>query len=143
MYRHILIPTDGSDLSKNVVEHGLALTKENNARATGIIVSMPYYIFASDGDVFPQDLYEQSTTVVANGRLAEFSRMASATGIPSNTIHVRYLQPYQAILDTAKNERCDLIVMATHGRRGISAIVLGSETVKVLTHSTVPVLVYR
>jgi len=65
------------------------------------------------------------------------------SGVPCNTIHMEDIQPYQAIIDAAKHEGCDLIVMASHGRHGMSAVVLGSETVKVLTHSTVPVLVYR
>ena len=85
---------------------------------------------------------DRCSEVVLNVSI-EFKAIAAAAGVSCNTIHVQHSQPYQAILDAAKNERCDLIIMASHGRRGISAIVLGSETVKVLTHSTIPVLVYR
>ena len=143
MYQHILIPTDGSPLSRKAIEHGIAIAKETGAKVTGITVSTPYYVFASDPDLLSQDVYEKSTTAFANKCLIEFKAIAAAAGVSCNTIHVQHSQPYQAILDAAKNERCDLIIMASHGRRGISAIVLGSETVKVLTHSTSPVLVYR
>jgi nucleotide-binding universal stress UspA family protein len=68
---------------------------------------------------------------------------AAASGVSCDVVHVEHEHPYQAIINTAKNSRCDLVVMASHGRRGVSAIVLGSETVKVLTHSAIPVLVYR
>jgi nucleotide-binding universal stress UspA family protein len=143
MYKHILIPTDGSELSEKAVKHGIAIAKETKAEITGIMVSMPFYVFASDPDVLPQELYEKSTTSFANKCLNELKNTAEGVGVPCNIIHVEHTQPYQGILDAAKQEGCDLIVMASHGRRGISAIVLGSETVKVLTHSSIPVLVYR
>jgi len=143
MYKHILIPTDGSELSKRAIEYGVALAKEMKAKVTGITASMPYYTFTTDPDIFPQDLYRSSTISFANKCLNDLKSVAMNSGVACNTIHVEDMQPYQAIIDAAKNEGCDLIVMASHGRRGMSAIVLGSETVKVLTHSTVPVLVYR
>jgi nucleotide-binding universal stress UspA family protein len=100
-------------------------------------------VFASDPDVLPQELYEESTTTFANKCLNELKSTAVAASVPCKIIHIEHSQPYQAIIHAAKREGCDLIVMASHGRRGVSAIILGSETVKVLTHSTIPVLVYR
>jgi len=143
MYKHILIPTDGSELSKRAIEYGVALAKEMKAKVTGITASMPYYTFTTDPEIFPQDLYRSSTISFANKCLNDLKSVAMNSGVPCNTIHMEDIQPYQAIIDAAKHEGCDLIVMASHGRRGMSAVVLGSETVKVLTHSTVPVLVYR
>ena len=75
--------------------------------------------------------------------LSSISVTANSAGVPCETLHVEHEHPYQAIIDTAASKGCDLILMASHGRRGIAAVVLGSETVKVLTHSKIPVLVYR
>jgi nucleotide-binding universal stress UspA family protein len=82
-------------------------------------------------------------TTVAAQRLDKVKEAAEAAGVDCEVVHVEHAHPYNAIIDIAKAKGCDLIVMASHGRRGVSAIVLGSETVKVLTHSTIPVLVYR
>ena len=117
MYQHILIPTDGSELSQQAIEHGVALAKSVNAKVTVMTVTAPFQLFAME--------------------------VAKAAGISCDIIRVEHEHPYRAIIDTAAQKSCDLIVMASHGRRGISAVVLGSETVKVLTHSAVPVLVVR
>jgi nucleotide-binding universal stress UspA family protein len=78
-----------------------------------------------------------------NRCLSRVSAAAKLAGVPCETLHIEHEHVYQAIIDTASARRCDLIVMASHGRRGVSAVVLGSKTVKVLTHSKIPVLVYR
>jgi len=145
MYRHILLPTDGSELSQKAIDYGMALAKSVNAKVTVLTVSTPFHVFAVEPgivtDTFEQ--YQKHTAALAAKYLNVAKESALAAGVSCDTMHVEHAQPYLAIIDTAQRKSCDLIVMASHGRRGISAIVLGSETVKVLTHSTIPVLVFR
>ena len=145
MYKHILIPTDGSDLSKDAIQYGISLAKDANAKVTGITVSIPFHVLAVDPDMLTDtsESYKKRMTAVATKYLGQVKDAAAGAGVSCNTVHVEHEHPFQAIIDAAKTKACDLIVMASHGRSGISAIVLGSETVKVLTHSTIPVLVYR
>ena len=133
MYKHILIPTDGSQSATNGIPHVIALAKTLGAEVTGITVTVPSQIFADS----------KRTTAIAKKYLGQVKDAAATAGVRCRLIHAEHEQPYQAIIDTAKKNGCDLIVMASHGRRGVSALILGSETVKVLTHSTIPVLVYR
>ncbi len=140
MYKHILIPTDGSDLSKDAVTYGMSLAKAVNAKVTGITVSPPFAVLAAVVDT--SESYKKRMTTIATEHLEQLKDAAKA-GVTCDTLHVEHAHPFQAIIDAAKMKGCDLIVMASHGRRRLSAIVLGSETVKVLTHSTIPVLVYR
>jgi nucleotide-binding universal stress UspA family protein len=144
MFKHILIPSDGSDLSKDAVQYAISLAKSVNAKVTGIIVSIPFHVFTADVEMIEDtpESYKKRVAALATKYLEQVKDAAKA-GVSCDTIHVEHEHPYQAIIDAAKTKGCDLIVMASHGRRGISAIVLGSETVKVLTHSTIPVLVYR
>ena len=145
MHEHILVPTDGSDLSKNAVRYGIALAKAVNAKVTAITVSTPFHVFAVDPDMLTDtfESYKKRMTTIAKKYLKQAKDAAAEAGVSCDTVHVEHEHPYQAIIDAAKAKGCNLIVMASHGRRGISAVVLGSETVKVLTHSTIPVLVYR
>ena len=145
MYKHILIPTDGSDLSKDAVQYGISLAKSANAKVTGITVSTPFHVFAGNPDMLTDtsESYKKRMTTIATKYLGQVKDAAAGAGVSCDTVHVEHEHPFQAIIDAAKTKGCDLIVMASHGRRGISAIVLGSETVKVLTHSIIPVLVYR
>ena len=137
MYKHILIPTDGSELSRKAIQHGIALAKSVNAKVTVMTVTAPFDVFAVERGM------EQHAMNLATKDLNAATEVAKAAGISCDTMRVEHEHPYRAIIDTAAQKVCDLIVMASHGRRGISAIVLGSETVKVLTHSAVPVLVVR
>jgi nucleotide-binding universal stress UspA family protein len=132
-------------LSQKAVEHGLAMARAINAKATVLTVSAPFRIFTFEPDMATdtRDQYEQHVLANVSKYLAAAKQAASAAGVSCETVHVENEHPYQAIIDTAAQKKCDLIVMASHGRRGISAVVLGSETVKVLTHSAVPVLVVR
>jgi nucleotide-binding universal stress UspA family protein len=145
MHKHILVPTDGSDLSKDAVQYGISLAKAVNAKATGITVSTPFHVYAVDSAMLTDtpESYEKRMTTIATKCLQQVKHAAAQAGVKCDTVHVEHEHPFRAIIDAAKTRGCDLIVMASHGRRGISAIVLGSETVKVLTHSTIPVLVYR
>jgi nucleotide-binding universal stress UspA family protein len=145
MYRNILIPTDGSDLASKAVEHGLAFAKEIGAKVTALTITEPFRVFA----LAPSQLeytrgeYTKQADAYAEQVLAAVADGAARAGVTCEIHHVEQEHVYEAIVDTAAANGCDLILMASHGRRGVSALVLGSETVKVLTHSKIPVLVYR
>lgn len=145
MYRHIVIPTDGSALSDHAIDQALSLAKDIHARVTLITVVRPFHVFA----VAPEQLadtrvqYEQHAREEASGYLKAAQAKADALGIACDTAIVLHEHPYEAIIDTAGETGADLIAMASRGRRGVSALMLGSETLKVLTHSKIPVLVYR
>ena len=133
MYQHILIPTDGSELAERAVTHGLSLAKFVGAKVTVIIVEERL-----GGWLYTEEMKKNATSV-----LDRVANAAKQTGVPCDTIHVQDVQPYEAIIATATDRGCDLIVMASHGRSGLSAVVLGSVTNKVLTHTKVPVLVVQ
>ena len=145
MYQHILLPTDGSDLSDKAIPQGIELAKFIGARVTGIHVSSAYHAFTADplGVMDSADDYEADAREVGRLYLAVIEDAALAAGVPYEGVHVLHDHPHQAILDEAKRRECDLIVMASHGRRGLAALVLGSETHKVLAHGTIPTLVCR
>jgi nucleotide-binding universal stress UspA family protein len=145
MFKHILIPTDGSDLSRKAVLYGVRLAKESGAKVTGLTVAEPYRVATMDTILISVDEgdYEEQSRVLSEKAMEQVKMAAQAAGVPCETVREVNDQPYRAIIDAAQALQCDLIVMASHGRRGISALLLGSETAKVLTHSTIPVLVYR
>lgn len=145
MPEHILIPTDGSELSKKAIQHGVALAKTLAARVTGVTVSTPFHVFAIEPGMVTDtpETYAKHSADAAMKYLDTVKEAAAAAGVGCDVKRIEHEHPYEAIVDVAKQEGCDMIVMASHGRHGVSAIVLGSETVKVLTHSTIPVLVYR
>ena len=146
MYTNILIATDGSELAGNAVQHGIALAMRIVAKVMVLTVSAPFHVFTTDLEMVLEDTaaqYQAGMQQRAEKILGAVAHLAQAAGIACETVHVEHEHPYQAIIDTAGSRDCDLIVMASHGRRGISAIVLGSETVKVLTHSKIPVLVHH
>jgi nucleotide-binding universal stress UspA family protein len=145
MYRHILIPTDGSPLSEQAIHHGVALARTCRAAVTALTVSPTFQNFALDPvqvSATPEQ-YEVDCHARAEKHLAVARVEAGIADVPCETVHVTNDQPYRVIIDTARARHCDLIVMGSHGRRGVSALLLGSETTKVLTHSKIPVLVYR
>ena len=145
MFKHILIPTDGSDLSRKAVLYGVRLAKESGAKVTALTIAEPYRVASMDAVLIAitEDEYEEESRRMSDKALDQVKMAAVAADVPCETIREIHDQPYRAIIDAAHALGCDLIVMASHGRRGISALLLGSETVKVLTHSTIPVLVYR
>jgi nucleotide-binding universal stress UspA family protein len=144
MYKHILIPTDGSELSKKAIEHGLEMAKQLGAKVTAMSVRVPFYAIAVEGVSIPVPQETQKEIVAQVQRdLDAIAGQAKAAGVTCDTVQIENAQPWAGIIDTAGERGCDLIVMASHGRRGVSALLLGSETQKVLTHSKVPVLVYR
>jgi nucleotide-binding universal stress UspA family protein len=145
MYKNLLIPTDGSELAGKAVQHGITFAKEIGAKITVLTVTTPFHVLSLDPQVVEDtpSQYKKQVQEHAAKILGAIATAAKATGVACNTVHVEHEHPYRAIIDTAGSKGCDLIVMASHGRRGVSAIVLGSETVKVLTHSKIPVLVHR
>lgn len=145
MYRHILIPTDGSPLSDAAVKQGMAFARSVNAKVTGLNVSSPFHIFALDPMMVSDtpETYKTDCEAMAEKVLGVVKSEARAAAVPCDVEHVMAEHPYEAIIDTARDKGCDLIFMASHGRRGMSALLLGSETMKVLTHSKTPVLVCR
>ena len=140
MYTHILIPTDGSALAGKGVQHGVALAKRIGAKVT-ILTVLPPDMITADREV--DEIRKASKQKHAEEVLGAVATQTQTAGVACETIQVEHEHPYQAIINTADSKGCDLIVLASHGRRGISAIVLGSQTVKVLTHCKIPVLVYR
>jgi nucleotide-binding universal stress UspA family protein len=141
VYKHILIATDGSALSQEAVEHGIELARALGAKVTALTVSEPFYPSAFGPEFLEQ--YRKDVAALATKYLEVVKNAASSAGVSCDAARVEHEQPYKAIIDTAARMGCDAIVMGSHGRRGVSAIVLGSETVKVLTHSTIPVIVVR
>ncbi len=148
MFKHILLPTDGSKLSNRAVDRGIALAKDLGARITSIHVVPELRMITDESFVMPmgvelQRRYDREAKARAQKMLDAVGQKAQALGIQHAELVVTGELPYEAIIEAAKKQKCDLIMMASHGRRGISGLLLGSETAKVLTHSKVPVLVVR
>ena len=149
MYKHILVPTDGSTLSLKAAKAAVDLAKVHKAKITAIHVMAPYVApIAGDGimyypDSFSPEQYKKAVDKEAKKALAKVEAAARAKKVPFDSVAVTHDQPWESIVDTARKKKCDLVVMASHGRRGIAGLLLGSETTKVLTHSRTPVLVCR
>ena len=148
MYANILMSTDGSDVARKGVEHGIALAKALNAKATVITVTEPlpvdYGSGVAGGWVPSQeefDRFDAACKESAGKVLDEARAMAARIGISAEILHVPNAHPATAIVETAKSRGCDLIVMASHGRRGVRKLLLGSQTSQVLADGNVPVLV--
>ena len=145
MYKHLLLPTDGSDFSERAALYGVQLAKEINAKVTVIAVTAPWQAVAI-GEIavaIPEADYEARADANARSFVSKITDAAKAAQVPAEGVHVRDASPYQAIIEAAKSHGCDQIVMGSHGRRGLTGFLLGSETTRVLTHSKLPVLVYR
>jgi nucleotide-binding universal stress UspA family protein len=145
MYKNILISTDGSELSSKAIDHGLALAKSVGAKVTAITVLVPIHIYPVEAGIVSNipEQYHANIVAAAARDLDDIKAKAKAAGVECEAEAVEEEQAYEGIIGTAEKKGCDLIVMASHGRRGVSALVLGSETVKVLTHTTIPVLVIK
>ena len=144
MYKRILFPTDGSEITAKAVQTALGMAKLTGAELNVLAVKepVPYSAISEMQPVPPQEFFDAQERV-ASARVTAVTDAASAAGVRAVGHTVEALHPWEAILDHARTQDCDLIVMASHGRRGMSALLLGSETQKVLTHSTLPVLVVR
>ncbi len=139
MYKHILISTDGSELAQKGVTHGLALAKVSGSKVTVVTVTQPYPLQSAA----TIDSWSTAQTHHAEAALTPVAAAARAQGIEIHSHQITNDSPAEAIVETAKSLGCDLIVMASHGRRGVSRLLLGSQTAEVVSHSPVPVLVVR
>lgn len=144
MYKRILFPTDGSDITAKALQTALGMARLCGAELYALAVKepFPYSAISEMQPVPPQEFYDAQERVAAS-RIKTVADAALAAGIACHGHTVEALHPWEAILDHAKAQQCDLLVMASHGRRGMSALLLGSETQKVLTHSSLPVMVVR
>jgi nucleotide-binding universal stress UspA family protein len=147
MYKNILVATDGSKLSDKAVTSAIEIAQAMGARVTAFYAAPDYPLPAyADGVVYePVSRREYAKLAAADAKkiLDEVGAKASSAGVDCETAYTIAAAPWEAILAAAKKHKCDAIVMASHGRRGVSALLLGSETQKVLTHSKLPVLVVR
>ena len=147
MYKHILIPTDGSKLSEKAIEAGIEFARFIHARVTGF-TAVPEYQTPSEAELISRHgmsmaEYERDAKKQAESVLQPIADRARAAGVDYDADFAQCDRPHEAIIRAAQAHGCDLIFMASHGRRGLSALVHGSETQGVLTHSTIPTLVYR
>jgi nucleotide-binding universal stress UspA family protein len=144
MYTNLLVPTDGSEITDKAVQSAIALAKSLGARLSVVSVKepFPYSAISEMQPVPPQEFYDAQERI-ASARVKAVVDAAAAAGVACQAATVEALHPWEAITEQAKALGCDLIVMASHGRRGVSALLLGSETQKVLTHCAIPVLVIK
>ncbi|HTT10714.1 MAG TPA: universal stress protein [Burkholderiaceae bacterium] len=144
MMTKILVTTDGSELSRRAIDAAVDLARNLGAALVGF-TAVPAYPYASVGEIKPGDYsdFQARVGALANARLAAVETAARAASVECTTRMAETDQPWRAIIDTARDSGCDVIVMASHGRAGVSGVLLGSETQRVLTHSTLPVLVIR
>ena len=145
MYHHILIPTDGSPLSSVAVEQSMDFARDADAKVTVLTVVSPFHVFSADASQLTDTRvdFERRARMHAAKILTDAQLKAKTRGVSCEVVQLESDFPYDAIINTADKSGCDLIAMASHGRRGVAAIVLGSEALKVLTHSKIPVLIYR
>lgn len=145
MYKRILIPTDGSDASQRAILAGVDFAREVGAEVVGLTATPAFHVLSMDSEMLEETPEQFAAVSEARARriLADVENAAQGVGVACRIEHAIDDDPYAAIIATAQRLGCDLIVMASHGRRGLKGVLLGSETQKVLVHSTIPVLVHR
>ena len=144
MFKRILVPTDGSDITSKAVSTAIDLAKALGGSVFTVSVKEPFpYAAISEMQPTSPQLFFDAQERIAAGRVKAVADACAAAGVGCEARSVEAVHAWEAIIEQAKLHQCDLIVMASHGRRGMSALLLGSETQKVLTHSTIPVLVVR
>ncbi len=146
MFKHILMPTDGSEHSERAVERGIELAKLCGAKVTGIHVEPDYQLMMGPEGLMPADLeagMEEKERSRAEGFLAFVQRAADSAGVSCETVIAKGLQPYDAIVDAANERGCDLIVMTSRYRKGLASLIMGSEATRVLHRASIPVLTFR
>lgn len=145
MFKHFLLPTDGSALSNSAVENAVRLAKDTGAKVTGLHVIAPFHVFTAHSTMLEEtrETYEKEARAEAARALDVVTRAASGAGVECDTVTAIDDDPHDAIIETARQKGCDVIAMASHGRKGVKGLLVGSETQKVLTHSSIPVLVYK
>lgn len=149
MYKHILLPVDGSALSRKAERECIAFAKSIGAKVTAIHVVSRFHLHITPWAT-PKEMlttiekqHEEEAQEIARTMLSALETRAKAEGVKCDSVIVVGDSPYEEIIDNAEKRKCDLIMMASHGRSGVDAVLLGSETVKVLTHAKIPVLVVR
>ena len=144
MYKRILVPTDGSELSDRAIQGAAQFAKPLGAELVILTVMEPYS-YTNLSEYRPESIeqYDERMTEVARVRLEVAAEKCRALGVKCTTVQVKSFSPAEAIIEQTKRYNCDVVFMARHGRQGFSAVLLGSETQKVLTHSQIPVMVYR
>lgn len=147
MFKHILLPTDGSALSRRAAAAGVELARTVGARITALFVApaptpLVYEHFLPVAYMTPEE-HETLIQEAAARYLGSIEKVAAAAGVPFEGVQVTSEYPADAIVQTAAKHKCDLIVMASHGHKGMKGLLLGSETAKVLAHAKVPVMVHR
>ena len=145
MFKRILLPTDGSEQSQRAVLAGISFAKDLGAEVVGLTVIPEFHTFTYKTDILEETKQEYiiASQQSAATYLAFIRDAAREAGVACNTEQAVSDDPYEMIISTARDRQCDLIVMGSHGRRGVKGMLLGSETQKVLVHSSIPVLVYR
>ncbi|MGJ7917088.1 universal stress protein [Massilia sp. LXY-6] len=145
MYKRILIPTDGAAPSQRAILAGVEFAREVGAEVVGLTATPAFHVLSTDSEMLEETPEQFAAVSEARARriLADVENAAQEAGVPCRTEHAVDDDPYAAIIAAAQRLGCDLIVMASHGRRGLKGVLLGSETQKVLVHSTIPVLVHR
>jgi nucleotide-binding universal stress UspA family protein len=146
MFKHILIPTDGSDVAVRAIQAAITLASEMGAKVTGFCAEEPPVRPYRNGFAIPPEIaleLERRSREHARRNVAEIEKAAEAAGVAFEPLVVASHSPYQAIIDAAVERNCDAICMGSHGHRGLAGLVLGSVTHKVLTHSQIPVIVIR
>jgi nucleotide-binding universal stress UspA family protein len=147
MFKHILVPTDGSQLSNDAVKRAVSFAREARARITFFCAIQPApKMYYGTGAIFDAHLpvkFRETMQSATHDILDAAEKLAQEAGIDCSKLMLVSEEPYEAIIEAANRNACDLIFMASHGRRGVAGLLLGSETLKVLTHSTIPVLVHR
>ena len=145
MFKHILLPTDGSELSEAAIQKGIQFAKSINAEVTGFHVIVPFRVFSLRMGTLEdtKEQYERQSEVQAEQFLGVIKKAAEKASVSCDTDYVTSSHPYEMIIKAAEQKGCDLIMMASHGRRGLQGLLIGSETHKVLTHTKIPVLVFR
>lgn len=145
MFKHLLVPTDGSALSEAAIQMAVTLASESGAKVTGLHVIPEFHVLAYGAEVIAdtEDQFIQAARQHADDYLMVLTKAATQAGVECDTFTRNRAHPYEAIISVAAQRNCDLIVMASHGRGGMRAVLLGSETQNVLTHCQIPVLVVR
>ena len=145
LYRRILLPTDGAALSQRAILAGVAFARDTGAEVVGLTAIPGFHVLSADPEMIEDtaDQYADASSERARRMLADVDNAAREAGVPCRLEQVAFDHPWEAIVETAQRLGCDLIVMASHGRRGVKSLLLGSETQKVLVHSSIPVLVHR
>ena len=146
MFKHILISTDGSAISNKAAKAGIALARALGVKVLAYCAVEPMQPIYVEGYAFDQKVIEeieQHARKAAQNRVDAIGKMAKAASVSFTSVVTKAFTPYEGIINAAKKQKCDVIFMASHGRRSISALIMGSVTQKVLTHSRLPVVVYR